>query len=920
MRLSIRLLLFLLFLAGRAQPAVVSSVPLDGDWHFLADPGGTLDVQKLASAPYVRPTRIPSSWQSQFPDLRDYAGVAWYWRTITVDPLAADQVALLRFGAVDYAAEVYVNGQKAGAHEGGYLPFEIDVTSLLHTGENQVAVRVADPGAKPREVVESINYAEIPHGKQNWYVQTSGLWQSVELDYRPRLRLGNVHISAAPDGPYVITAPVVGVNPAGSARVTAEVLDPNGKSVWKGEHDVAAGETSAKLSGLVHNPLLWSTSSPNLYELRVSLSSGDSARCRFGFRSFGTHAGKFYLNGKPLYLRGALDQDFFPDTLYTPPSLDDLRDEMRKAKALGLNLLRCHIKVPDPRYLQAADETGMLIWYEIPNWDKLTANSQRRALETLHGMVERDANHPSIVIVSILNESWGANLKEAADRAWLKAADQQAKTFVPWLVVDNSACCDNFHLATDIADFHQYAAIPDYASNFDRLVDDQAQRPGWLFSPYGDAAPQGDEPLMLSEFGNWGLPHVPEEKPWWFNRAFAGREITQPEGWEQRFVDYQYNSLFPDLNALIDATEWHEYEALKYEIGALRVHPEIQGYVITEFTDVNWEANGLLDMWRHPKAFGQALNRLQQDDLLVLRGDKRNYQTGDPVEADVYISHYGSGDLAGAKVAWQVEGTSLAGSLPVPAMPFAAASKVGTIRFPAPAGPAPLKRALKAQLIVSDKPLSENSLNYYFYPNKPPDLPPPVSFYDPPPGRLRRLVNDMRERNYLAPSGAEAFPVLITSTLDETVKSKLRAGARVILIATDPLALAPGIEVVRRAGTDFSGNWISDFLWLRKGRAPFGDTGFDTLGGFETQAVTPATVIKGVPPQDFKDVLAGMFFGWINGNVGVLVQAKAGKGKLLICTFSLTTTYNSDPYATYLLDALVNYAVSDFSPHFELPM
>ena len=120
------------------------------------------------------------------------------------------------------------------------------------------------------------------------------------------------------------------------------------------------------------------------------------------------------LNGKPIYLRGALDQDFFPDTIYTPPSLDYLRDEMRKAKALGLNLLRCHIKVPDPRYLEAADEIGMLVWYEIPNWDKLTADSERRAMETLHGMVERDANHPSIVIVSIINESWGANLKEAA--------------------------------------------------------------------------------------------------------------------------------------------------------------------------------------------------------------------------------------------------------------------------------------------------------------------------------------------------------------------------------------------------------------------------------------------------------------------------------------------------------------------------
>jgi hypothetical protein len=920
MRLTIRLLISLLLVVGTAKPAAVSTVSLDGDWHFLADPGGTLDVQKLDSAAFVRPTRIPSSWQSQFSDLRDYAGVAWYWRTITVEPPAADQVALLRFGAVDYRALVFVNGKETGEHGGGYLPFEIDVTSLLHAGENQVAVRVADPGAKPHEVVDGISYAEIPHGKQNWYVQTSGLWQSVELDYRPRVRLGSVHISAAPDGVFAITAPVMGASGSGSVSVTAEILDPSGKSVWNGSHEVASGETSAKLSGQIGGPLLWSTATPNLYELRVSLSSGDSFHCRFGFRSFGTHGGKIYLNGKAIYLRGALDQDFFPDSIYTPPSLDYLRDEMRKAKALGLNLLRCHIKVPDPRYLEAADETGMLIWYEIPNWDKLTANSQRRAMETLHGMVDRDANHPSIVIVSILNESWGANLKEAADRNWLKAAYQQAKAFVPWLVVDNSACCDNFHMATDIADFHQYAPIPDYASNFDRLVDDQVQRPGWLFSSYGDAAPKGDEPLMLSEFGNWGLPHVPPEKPWWFSREFGEKEITQPDGLEQRFADYLYNSLFPDLDALIDATEWHEYAALKYQLGALRAHTEIQGYVITEFTDVNWEANGLLDMWRHPKAFGEALTRLQQDDLLVLRGDKRNYKTGEPVEADVYISHYGPGDLADAKVDWQVEGTPLVGSLPVTAMPSGGAAKVGTIRFPAPAGAAPVKRILKAQLVVSGKPLSENSLDDYFYPIKPLELPPPVYFYDPPPARLRRLVNDMHERNYLAPSGSEAFPVLITSTLDETVKGKLRAGARVVLIANDQLTLAPGIEVTPRAEGDFSGNWISDFLWLRKGQAPFTDIGFDTLGGFETQAVTPAAVIKGIPPQNFSDVLAGVFYGWIHANVGVLVQARAGKGKLLICTFSLATTYNSDPYATYLLDALMNYAVSDFSPHFEIPM
>jgi hypothetical protein len=178
----------------------------------------------------------------------------------------------------------------------------------------------------------------------------------------------------------------------------------------------------------------------------------------------------------------------------------------------------------------------------------------------------------------------------------------------------------------------------------------------------------------------------------------------------------------------------------------------------------------------------------------------------------------------------------------------------------------------------------------------------------------------MRARNYLAPTGSEAFPVLVTSVLDNTVKNKLRDGGRVILIAADQTTLAPGIEVVPRAKSDLEGNWISNFLWLRKSQPPFANIGFSTLGEFETQAATPAAVVRGIPPQNFNDVLAGMFYGWIQANVGVLIEAKAGKGKLLVCTFSLATTYNSDPYATYLLDALVNYIVSDFSPSLELPL
>jgi len=215
--------------------------------------------------------------------------------------------------------------------------------------------------------------------------------------------------------------------------------------------------------------------------------------------------------------------------------------------------------------------------------------------------------------------------------------------------------------------------------------------------------------------------------------------------------------------------------------------------------------------------------------------------------------------------------------------------------------------------------VSEAALDFYVYPGKSPDLPPPVSFHDPA-GRLRRLQIEMRARNYLAPSGSESFPVLITSVFDDEVKDLLRTGGRVILLPSDKQTIAPGIEIVPRAGSYLDGNWISSYLWIRKDQEPFKLIGFETLPGFEVQSVAPSTVVQGLKPEQFSDVLAGLFYGWIHSNVGALVQARCGQGKLLICTFSLGTTYGSDPYATYLLDALVQYVVSGPKPKFEIPL
>ena len=920
------LLLLLIFpvlaVASSAPEAASKPVPtisLNGKWNFITDPSGNLTVQDLASAKDARAIQVPSSWQSEFSDLRDYAGVGWYWRSVKVEELQPAQVAILKFGAVDYRAVVYVNQNRVGSHDGGYLPFEFDVTSYLHAGENQIAVRVADPGAKPDEV-EGIKYAEIPHGKQNWYVQTSGLWQSVEINIYPKIHLGVVHISAGAGGNFTFSVHLVNApsDPSAAPRVGVQVLGPDGKVAWKGPENAVSKEGVYMFSGNLPNPDLWSPTHPALYELRIHTSSGEQRTYRFGFRTFETHDGRFYLNGKVIYLRGALDQAFYPDTIYTPPSLDFLKKEMREAKAMGLNLLRCHIKVPDPRYLEAADETGMLVWYEIPNWDTLTPDSEARALDTLQGMVQRDWNHPSIIIVSIANESWGLKLDQAADRAWLKSAYHQARQIVPgWLVEDNSPCCHNFHVSTDLADFHQYDSIPDHAADFDRFVGDLAGRPGWLFSPHGDAEPKGNEPLMLSEFGNWGLPFVPKQKPWWFSRARDEKDLTLPAGIEKRFEEYQYNTLFPDLHALLAATQTHEFNSLKFEIASLRSRPSIQGYVITELTDVMWESNGLMDIWRHPKSFSARLGAIQQDDVVFVRPAKHNFFDGSKAEANVYFSHYSQQGLGKTMVDWDVEGTSLKGSFPAPDVPVGSAGKVGSIAFTVPSSTAPSRNVLHVQIVADGKIVAKNSVGLYFYPQETPTLPPPVSFHDPG-GKLRRLASDMQARDYFETDSPQAHPIMIASAFDDDVKKALESGRIVILLAGGAETITPDIKIVPRSQGLFSGNWISNFAWIRKDAAPFSKIGFGILPGFETEAATPEAVVAGIPPAEFKDVLAGEFYGWIHSNVGTLVQARYGKGKLLICTFSLNTPYDTDPYATYLMDGLVSYAASGFSPRLDI--
>ena len=938
MALLSRAVAILLLLLSAVIAAPAQTFKLDQGWQFLPDQSGTLKLNDLDNNKSWRDVRVGFSWNAQFADLRDYMGVGWYRTRFEVPQLSDPRRVLLRFGAVDYYSELFVNGKPVGTHEGGYTPFVFDITDNVKPGANEMVVRVIDPpmdeeGKPPR--FPDMPYNEIPHGKQNWYVQTGGIWQPVTLEIKPNIYIEQVHVTPHIDGEVRVE-----VKLTGGARVAGmfnrmlgvKVRNPQGGTEFT--QTMRARDIGPHpFTGRVKMPQLWSPSNPSLYSVEVTLEGPDTMDDRFGFRSFEARDHHFYLNGETFYMIAALDQDFYPETIYTPPSEEYVRDMMLKAKRLGLNTLRCHIKVPDPVYLKVADEMGLLVWYEIPSWNDFhhfAPKAAERGERIFAEEVARDWNHPSIVIQSIINESWGADLKQEDQRRWLRAAFDRGKRLTAplgRLIVDNSACCDNFHVRTDIEDNHRYNSIPDDHVAFDSWVADFAARPKWDFSPYGDAERTGGEPLVLSEFGNWGLPRLPKELPWWFGRDFAGRAVTRPAGVFDRFKEFQFGRLFPDFNSLAEATEWHEFISLKHEIEEIRRHASIQGYVITELTDINWEVNGLMDMWRHPKVYASELAKIQQPDVILARPPKFNYTSGERIEIPMLISHYSGRELSGGRVEWSTDSGARGRFTLTRPIRRASVEPLSSISFVAPEVVRPRRERLLIEVRGrNDSLIAENSYEIFLFSKHVAAKDLKLTVYDPA-NSLEKLWEALMTSGYtvfrangssIASIGTDTL--LISTKLDDDAQQYLQRGGRAIVLADSKEAFpvrAP-YKSVPRAGSDLDGNWVTNFNWIRADAPPFRDVAFTKLLGFESDSAVPHYIIQGARGADYDDVLAGIFYGWLNNNAALAIQMRAGNGKLFATTFRFGE-YGSDPYATHLLDAIIRYASGPgFSPELRM--
>ena len=681
----------------------------------------------------------------------------------------------------------------------------------------------------------------------------------------------------------------------------------------------------------IANPQPWSPEYPALYKVEVQLHQNgeleDSISDRCGFRTIETRSGHLYLNGERFYMRGVLDQDYYLETIYTPPSLDFLEDQLQKAKAMGFNTIRFHIKVADPRYLAVADRLGLLIWAEFPNFAYLSTAAAARAKTTLAGMVARDWNHPSIIIWTIINEDWGTNLVENADhRAWLREMYHWLKALDPTrLVVDNSPNRLSFHVESDLADYHFYQAHPDGRAKWDDFIQRMATRdPEMLYSPHGDAVIRGDEPLIVSEFGVWGLPDIDDvlqdsPEPYWMEYGLGFYEgVAYPHGVKDRFHRWHFDTLFGSWRSFIEATQWRQYYALKYQIETIRQRPELDGYVITELTDVQWEVNGVMDMARNPRVFSEALTWLNADTFITPRAPRTAYWAGEEVVVDLILSHQQGKALRNATVRWQSADGGPQGQINIDQMLPGAVKTLSPAIFLAPDHDTAVEDRLDLTVTNAEKKtVAQNHLIIKFFPRRDKPTVKGVRLWASTP----TIADHLQKLGYEIVESVAQADICVVNALNDETAAFGRTGGSVLILADQPDAVghyfprvdifSPQMKPHRRKGTPWSGYWVTSFSWLRR-EGPFARIPGELFLDQSFERVIPEYVLEGFSPSEFEErVYAGIFVGWVNKMAALIGERRYGRGQVVLTTFRLLSDPpGADPIATTLLDGLIELAIS----------
>lgn len=595
--------------------------------------------------------------------------VGWYRRWVEIPRNEAWQGkrVILHIGASDFFTECWCNGRHLGSHEGGYTPFEFDLTEALESEAKPalIVLRVEDP----------MENSEQPVGKQwRWYTTTSGIWQTVYIEPRSHNHIASFRIVSDLDtGTAGFTVGCAGPEAAGSVEI--EIVTPD-SSTQTAHLDLQnhTGAAQVKLDSVS----VWDPNTPNLYcvTLRLSVRQKvvDTVHTYFGMRKIDFEISKesgvpaaLRVNGLARYLRGALYQSYFPEGVYTAASVETLKDDIAWAKKFGFNFLRIHIKVDDPLVLYWADKLGMLLMADFPNFGEGgdTPLGRQRFETMMRETIERDFNHPSIFAWCLFNETWGFGgqtgfLEELTSAAlaattaaapgidpattahaqkkkrpaagarpgmtppqvWVQKMWELAKQLDPTRLVEDMSVCHWEHLEyylhcdTDINSWHFY--IGDYQkakAHIDKVVSSIFLGSSFNYVP---GFQHKGQPLINSEYGGIGALDGDRDVSWSF----------------------------------------------KFLTNELRRHQQVAAYIYTELHDVEWEYNGFLNYDRTPKEFGYNPRIINESNTLPIDAPPvQRVSPGTVVRVDVFSSHFSTRCHQNVSLHWCMGGIDNRGRL-----------------------------------------------------------------------------------------------------------------------------------------------------------------------------------------------------------------------------------------------------------------
>jgi beta-galactosidase/beta-glucuronidase len=536
---------------------------LNGEWEFEFDFGKSgIDRKLFEGGAFTRKIQVPFCPESSLSGIeyKDFMNMVWYRRSFSFSSEVGKRV-LLHFQAVDYHARVWINGKKAGEHKGGYTPFTIDITDYVTAGDNTVTLCAEDD-------VRSATQARGKQCEQYFssgcdYTRTTGIWQTVWLEFVPESYLNNFKFYPnASAGLLNLQCNLKGA--AEGAILKAEAYY-KGKLMGKTESLVLSNEVELSFSLL--EKYLWMPGEPNLYDLKVSLWKGESkvdeVVSYFGLRDIYYDKEGVRINGKKIYQRLVLDQGFYPEGIYTAPSDEALKNDILLSMEMGFNGARLHEKVFEPRFLYWADHLGYLVWGEYGNWGLDITKSTALAVflpEWLEA-VTRDFNSTALVGWCPFNETWDQNSTRQEDSV-LRIIYEVTKAIDGTRpVIDTSG---NFHVVTDIFDIHDYEQEEElFAEKFKAMGEG-----GETYVTFPDRQSYNDQAYFVSEYG--GI--------WWSEADSEGWGYGKRPGSREEFLK-RYKSLTTTL---------------------LR-NKRISGFCYTQLYDVEQEVNGLYTYNREAK-------------------------------------------------------------------------------------------------------------------------------------------------------------------------------------------------------------------------------------------------------------------------------------------------------------------------------